>query len=292
MTEVKTVAVLGTGIMGAAMARNLAKAGVRTRVWNRTGGKAAPLSEDGVEVADSVAEAVEGVDAAVTMLANADAVRAVAIGEEDALSALAGEAVWIQMSTIGVAATEELAAAAAEREAVFVDSPVLGTKQPAEAGELTVLASGPGDALDRCEPVFEAVAARTFRLGEAGAGTRMKLVLNSWLLAITAGLAETVALARRLGVDPERFLEVIDGSPVGVPYAELKGRMMVEGEFPTAFPLYLAAKDAGIVLEAGEGDGSEMPLIRAIHTRFLEALERGLGEEDMAAIYRVAAGGD
>lgn len=283
---------LGTGIMGAAMARNLAKAGLRTRAWNRSREKAAPLADDGVEVADSAAEAVKGADAAITMLADANAVRGVVIGEEDALSALAGDAVWLQMSTIGVAATEELAGAAAEHDVVFVDAPVLGTKQPAEAGELIVLASGPEDAIDRCGPVFEAVGSQTFRLGEAGAGTRMKLVLNSWLLAITAGLAETVALARRLDVDPERFLEVIEGGPVGVPYAELKGRMMVEGEFPTAFPLSLAAKDAGIVLEAGERDGAEMPLIRAVQRHFAEAIERGHGDEDMAAVHRVAAGDD
>jgi 3-hydroxyisobutyrate dehydrogenase len=291
VNEVRSVAVLGTGIMGSAMARNLAKAGFQTRAWNRTREKAAPLAEDGIEVADAAAEAVEGADAVVTMLADADAVRAVAIGDEDALSAFAEEAVWLQMSTIGAAGTEELTAAAAEREVVFVDAPVLGTKQPAEAGELTVLASGPEDALDRCEPVFEAVGARTFRLGEAGGGMRMKLVLNSWLLAITAGLAETIALARRLGVDPERFLDVIEGGPVGAPYAELKGRMMVEDEFPTAFPLYLAAKDAGIVLDAGERDGAEMPLVRAIRRRFAEALERGHGDEDMAAVYRAAEDG-
>jgi hypothetical protein len=176
-----------------------------------------------------------------------------------------------------------------ERDVTFVDAPVLGTKQPAEAGELTVLASGPDEALDRCEPVFDAVGARTFRLGEAGRGTRMKMVLNSWLLSITAGLAETIALAERLGIDPERFLEVIKDGPMGVPYAELKGRMMIEEDFEPAFPLYLAAKDAGIVLEAGESDGAEMPLARAIRERYAEAERAGHGEEDMAAVYRVAA---
>jgi 3-hydroxyisobutyrate dehydrogenase len=288
MNEVKTVAVLGTGIMGGAMARNLANAGLRTRAWNRTREKAAPLADDGVEVADSAADAVDGADAVITMLANADALRDVAIGAGDALSALAPEAIWVQMSTIGLEATEELASAAAEREAAFVDAPVLGTKQPAEAGELIVLASGPDAALDACEPVFDAVGSRTVRLGEAGDGTRMKLVLNSWLLAITAGLAETFVLAERLGIDPARFLEVIKDGPIGVPYAELKGRMMIDGEFPAAFPLYLAVKDAGVVLEAGERDGAEMPLARAIKGRFSEAEEAGHGEEDMAAVYEAA----
>ncbi len=289
MAEARTVTILGTGIMGSAIARNLAKAGLRTRAWNRSRDKAEPLAGDGIEIADSVAEAVRDADAVITMLADADAVRAVALGDGGALSAFAADAIWLQMSTIGVAGTEELASAAGERDVTFVDAPVLGTKQPAEAGELTVLASGPNDALDRCEPVFDAVGARTLRLGEAGQGTRMKVVLNGWLLAITAGLAETIALAERLGIDPNRFLEVIKDGPIGVPYAELKGRMMIEGDFEPAFPLYLAAKDAGIVLEAGESDGARMPLARAIKERYAEANQAGHGDEDMAAVYRVAS---
>src|SRR5436190_8141563 len=177
MAEVKNVAVVGTGIMGAAMARNLARAGFRTRAWNRTREKAEPLADDGVEIADSAAEAIEGADAVITMLADAPAVREVTIGAGGSLAAFPADAVWLQMSTIGVAGTEELANAGAERGIAFVDAPVLGTRQPAEAGELIVLASGPDDALDRSEPVFDVVGARTFRLGKAGMGTRMKLVL-------------------------------------------------------------------------------------------------------------------
>lgn len=290
MAEVKNVAVLGTGIMGAAMARNLARAGFQTRAWNRTREKAEPLADDGVEVADSTAGAVEGADAVITMLADAPAVRGASVGDGGSLAAFPADAVWLQMSTIGVAGTEELANAAAEREVAFVDAPVLGTRQPAEAGELTVLASGPDGALDRCEPVFDAVGARTFRLGEAGMGTRMKLVLNNWVLAITVGLAETIALAERLGVDPARFLEVIDGGPMGIPYAELKGRMMIQREFPPAFPLHLAGKDARLILEAGESDGAKMPTTRTIERQLAAAIEGGHGDEDIAAVYLASAG--
>src|SRR5215210_1293535 len=223
--EVKTVAVLGTGIMGSAMARNLVRAGIETRAWNRTGAKAEPLADEGVEVADSAAAAVKGADAALTMLADVDAVRPVMTGEGGALAAMPDGTVWLQMSTIGLAGTEELMGAASERGVDFVDAPVLGTRQPAEEGKLIVLASGRDPVLERCEPVFDAVGARTVGLGEAGNGTRMKLVLNNWLLSLTVGLAETIALAERLGVDPSTFLEIIKDSPMGVPYAELKGRM-------------------------------------------------------------------
>ena len=184
------VAVLGTGIMGAPMARNLAAAGHEVTAWNRSAEKAEGI--EGVKAADSVAEAVRGADAVITMLADADAVEAVV---REALPALDG-AVLVQTSTIGPEATARLA----EQVPGLVDAPVLGTKAPAEQGKLVVLASGPED--ERLGPVFDAVGAKTVWLGEAGAGSRLKLVLNTWLLALTEGLAEAIALAGALGVDP------------------------------------------------------------------------------------------
>ena len=165
--KVSTVAVLGTGIMGSGMARNLARAGLETRAWNRTRERAEQLADAGITVADTLAEAVEGADCVITMLADGDGVREVMSGSDGALAAISTDAVWLQMSTIGIAATEQLAGLAAERGVAFVDAPVLGTKQPAEAGQLTVLASGPEASLNRCDPVFEAVGGRTIRLGEA-----------------------------------------------------------------------------------------------------------------------------
>jgi 3-hydroxyisobutyrate dehydrogenase len=159
----------------------------------------------------------------------------------------------------------------------------VGTKQPAEEGKLVVLASGPGGALDVCEPVFNPIAARTVRLGDAGAGTRMKLVVNTWLLTLTTALAETFAVAGEVGVDPTRFLEVIEKSPVDVAYAHLKGKAMLEREYDASFPLRLAAKDARLVLEAAEG--IDLPLTEVVEQRFRQAAEMGLADQDMAAVY-------
>jgi 3-hydroxyisobutyrate dehydrogenase len=287
--ELSTVAILGTGIMGSGMARNLAGAGIETRAWNRTKSRAETLADVGIAVADTPAEAVGGADGVITMLVDGDAVREVMDGDDGALSAMAADAVWLQMSTIGIAATEQLARLAAERQVDFADAPVLGTKQPAEAGELTVLASGPDEVLGRCAPVFEAVGVRTFRLGETGDGTRMKLVLNNWLVTLTVGLAETIALAEQLGADPALFLDVIKGGPMGPAYAELKGRMMIEQKFDPAFPLRLADKDARLVLEAVDGDSAELPVTRAVEQRLAEAIELGHGDEDMAAAYHASA---
>jgi 3-hydroxyisobutyrate dehydrogenase len=283
----RSVAVLGTGIMGAPMARNLAKAGLEVRAWNRTREKAEPLASDGIAVADSPAEAVGGADALVTMLADGDAVKEVA---HDAL-ADAGDTLWLQTSTVGLAATRELAELADGTGTPFVDSPVLGTKQPAEQGELTVLASGPEKAREQAAPVFDAIGKQTIWLGEAGGGTRMKLVLNGWLLALTAALGESIALAQQLGADPATFLEILDGAPMGSPYAQLKGKAILGDKLDDpSFPLELAAKDARLVLEAAAQEaGAEPKLARAATALFEAAVEQGHGEADMAAVYRAAA---
>jgi 3-hydroxyisobutyrate dehydrogenase len=275
------VAVLGTGVMGAAMARNLARAGHEVRAWNRTRERAEPLSADGVAVCDGPVEAARGADVLITMLSDGDAVAAVA---EPLLPVVGAGPVWWQASTVGVAATDALAALAAETGTALIDGPVLGTKGPAEEGALVVLASGPSAARQRCAAVFEPVAARVVDLGERiGAGTRMKLVLNNWLLALTEGLAESILLAERLDVDPRTFLEIIDGGPMGPPYAKLKGMPMIERDYPTSFALSLARKDALLVAEAAETAGLDLPLPRLVAERMGAAEAAGHGDEDMAA---------
>lgn len=278
MTE---IAVLGTGIMGAPMARNLIASGFGVRVWNRTAEKALPLA-DGATVADSPGEAASGADFLLTMLADAPAVSEAASG--GALDALSADAVWIQTSTVGIEGNERLARLAADRDVTYVDAPVLGTKQPAEQGQLTVLASGPEEAEQRCAPVFEAIGAKYLWLGEAGAGSRLKLVVNNWITGLLATLAETVALARATGVDPERFFESIGGGPLDLPYAQMKGRMMLDGDYPPSFTANLARKDVGLVLDAARSGGLDPAIAEAVARYYENAIEAGHGDEDMAAI--------
>ena len=149
--------------------RNIATSGLETRAWNRTREKCEPLAEHGVTVADTPADAVSGADVVVTMLADGYAVDQV-VTEGGALEAMSDDAVWIQASTIGIEATERLLALAEERGLTFVDSPVLGTKKPAEDGALTVLASGPEDAHEACAPIFDAVGSRTVWARRGGSG--------------------------------------------------------------------------------------------------------------------------
>jgi 3-hydroxyisobutyrate dehydrogenase len=262
------VALLGTGIMGAGMARNLVAAGHEVRAWNRTRERAEGL---GATVAASPAAACESAEVVITMLSDGPAV-------ETAVADLElGDALWAQMSTVGVEATEALAARA---PGAFVDAPVLGSKPQAEAGQLTVLASGP---FERCAPVFDAVGRTVDLGGEPGAGTRMKLVLNHWVLSLTESVAETVLLAEGLGVDPRGFLGIIDGGPMGPPYAKLKGTNMIERRYEVNFPLRLAHKDAGLMVAAAEAAGLDVPLARLVAERMGAAIEAGHGDEDFSA---------
>jgi 3-hydroxyisobutyrate dehydrogenase len=211
------------------------------------------------------------------------------VTEGGALEAMRDDAVWIQSSTVGIAATERLRELAQQRGVTFVDAPVLGTKKPAEDGALVVLASGPEDAHSTCEPLFEAVGSRTVWLGEAGTGTRLKLVVNNWIVDLLGALAETITLAQRLDIPPEAFLDAIEGGAMGAPYARRKGELMLKGEFPPSFPLDLALKDARLVVDAARENGTGLGLTEAVTRLFERASELGHGDEDMAAIYHAAA---
>jgi 3-hydroxyisobutyrate dehydrogenase len=269
------------------MARNAAAAGLEVHAWNRSPGKAAPLAEEGVTVAETPAEAVEGVAIVVTMLSDAEAV--IAVAEEGAFDHAAPGTVWAQMSTIGLAGTERCQAIAREHRLEFVDAPVLGTKQPAEEGKLAVLASGPREAVERCAPLLDAVGSKMVRLGEAGEGTRLKLVLNNWIVALVGATAETTALAEVLGLDPKLFLDTIAGGPLDLPYAQLKGKSMIERKFPPSFKLSLALKDANLVRDAAAEAGLDLRVAEASRRLFEHAVELGHGDEDLAAAYRGAA---
>jgi 3-hydroxyisobutyrate dehydrogenase len=286
MADSTKVAVLGTGIMGAAMARNLLSDGMEVRAWNRSRETAEPLKEDGAEVLGNPADAARGADFLLTMLPDADVVEETITGA--VLPALAEGGVWLQMSTVGEDGNKRLAEIASEHGVPYVDAPVLGTRQPAEQGQLVVLASGPEEAKEQSERVFDAVGSKTIWLGEAGAGSRLKLVINTWIVGLLGVLAETVAFANSIGVEPSKFLETIEGGPLGLPYAQLKGNMMIEEDFPTSFSARLARKDTGLVLGTAEAHDLQMPIAEAVAARFDEVVQAGHGEEDMAAVYRAA----
>ncbi|KOV93016.1 NAD(P)-dependent oxidoreductase [Streptomyces sp. NRRL B-3648] len=286
MTDKLTVSVLGTGIMGAAMARNLVRAGHTVRAWNRTRAKAEPLAADGAYIAGTPAEAVEGADVVLTMLYDGPATLDVL---REAAPALRSGTAWVQSTTAGLDAIGDLAAFARDHGLVFFDAPVLGTRQPAEAGELLVLAAGPSGHRAAVAPVFDAVGARTVWTGEdgaAGTATRLKLVANSWVLAATAATGEVLALAQALGVDPQGFFDAIAGGPLDMGYLHAKSRLILDEQLtPPQFAVATAVKDARLIVRAGEAHGVRLDVAAASAARLERAAAQGHADEDMAAAY-------
>jgi 3-hydroxyisobutyrate dehydrogenase len=271
-----TVALLGTGIMGAGMGRSMARAGLDVTVWNRSADKARAL---GLPVADEPAGAVRDADVVVTMLFDFESVAEVMT---EALPAMRQNAVWLQTSTIGLDETTALASLAAKHGVSFVDAPVLGTRQPAENGQLTLLAAGRED--ERLTPVLDAVSATVVWVSDKpGDGHRLKLVMNAWVLTIVAGTAQSIALAEAFGLDPQQFLDMIAGGPLDSGYAQLKGKAMLAGDFAPAFALGGAAKDAGLIREAAADAGVAPDLLSAMQRLFGGA---GNPADDMAAVIR------
>ena len=276
-----TVAVLGTGKMGAGMARQLVQHGHTVTVWNRNRDRAAPLADDGAAVADRPSEAVRGADVVVVVLFDADSVvevlRAAAPGMSE-------QTVVVQASTVGL--DIDRVAEEADRLGVrLLDAPVLGTRQPAEQGTLTVLASGDPALREVADPVLDAIGARTVWAGdEVGAASRLKLVCNAFTGAQTAATAQSIALAEGLGLDPRLFLEAISGGASDSPLARGKGAMMIDGDYPPAFDVEGMRKDLALILAAAEAAGIATELSRAVLTIAERAEERGHGGDDMAAV--------
>jgi 3-hydroxyisobutyrate dehydrogenase len=276
------VAVIGAGIMGSAMARNLAAAGLATRVWDRSASATGPLAAAGAVAAASARAAVQDADVVITMLPTADAVESV-IFDGGVAGAFADGCVWAQMGTIGVEATLRIRdRLAAQRPGVmFVDAPVSGSKGPAEQGQLLILASGPGAAADVLRPVFGILGRKTVWLGEAGQGSLVKLVVNAYMSILIEGVAETMELADRLGIGHQQLAEVIEGGPLDAPIAGAKLHKMDRGDYAAEFPLEWALKDVDLAISAAGGEAP--PLLAALSGQWHAAVAAGHGRQDISA---------
>ena len=219
------VAVLGLGAMGHAFAANLIKKGFTTRVWNRTPSRGDDLVAAGATRGATPRDTVEGADVVITMLSDGKTSLDIYQGDNGVLAGLKQGGIIAQMGTLGVDATESLIALITQLrpDVVFFDAPVSGTKGPAEQAQIVVLASGDREAGAAIEPVFAAISKATKWLGEAGRASKMKLVVNAWLIAMMEGIAETTQLAEELGFSTDDLWNVLEGGPLAAPY--IKGKM-------------------------------------------------------------------
>jgi 3-hydroxyisobutyrate dehydrogenase len=276
-----TVALIGLGTMGAGIAERLLDQGFAVDVWNRTPGPAVRLAERGATAHEMPEQATARADIVLTMLPTGDAVKEVML-ERRTLNAMRSGAVWAQMGTIGMESTETLRSevARARPDVAFVDAPVSGSREPARSGRLLILASGPAGARSIVEPVFEALG-RPVWLGEAGAGSRMKLVLNTWLAFEIEATAEVAALADRLGVAHTALRETVAGGPLASGVAMTKLAKIESGDYSPDFSLEWALKDLDLARAAG---GVEVtPVAESIAERWRRLVAEGYGRLDISA---------
>jgi len=267
--------------MGVGMTHSLLRAGHDVRVWNRTAAKAEALAADGASVAASVGDAVRGADAVLISVFDAEAVLDVL----ETAAADFGDAIVLQTATIGVDGSRRVAEAAARLRVTVVDAPVLGTKQPAENGALVPLVSGDSDAIDRIEPVLDAIGTKAIRAGDAiGDASALKLVCNAWVATLTGALGQSLALAEGLGLDPRLFLDSIAGGATDAPYAHVKGAAMIEGAYPTAFSVDGVIKDVGLMRDAAREAGVPDDILAAVVGLFETTAGLGHADDDMAAV--------
>ena len=280
------VAVLGIGAMGHGMATSALRAGIPTIVWNRRQAATRDLAELGADVAENAADAARRAPIVVTMVADTDAVLSIA-GDQGMLGALAPGGIWVQMSTIGVAGIERVAAMVqAERpDVTLLDAPVSGSRDPAEQGQLTIFASGPEEARSRVAPLFDALGQRTIWVGAVGAGSRLKLVNNTLVALAAEAVATSVALARRLGLATETVIEAVGGGPLVSPWQAAKLARIARGEFSAQFALSLALKDVRLALQAADDD--RFAVLACLADEWQQVVDAGLGDQDLTVVTRV-----
>jgi 3-hydroxyisobutyrate dehydrogenase len=277
------VAVIGTGIMGSAMARNPDAGDLATTVWDRSAAATESLTAAGLRVAASAPEAVRGAQVVITMLPTAAAVESV-VFDEGVVGAFAAGAAWAQMGTIGAESTTEFSRRLGELrpDVLYVDAPVSGSKGPAEAGQLLILASGPPEAEPVVRSVFAAVGRKTVWLGQAGQGSKMKLAVNAYMSVLIEGVAEALELASVLGIDPAKLDEAIEGGPLDAQIADAKLHKMQSGDYAPEFPLQWALKDVDLALEAA--GSRSLPLLAALSRQWQAAVDAGHGRDDISAV--------
>ncbi|MEE3649915.1 MULTISPECIES: NAD(P)-dependent oxidoreductase [unclassified Brenneria] len=283
MVRKPDVAVLGLGAMGHAFASNLLKKEFVVTAWNRTKARGEDLVANGLKLSDSPVEAVKNADVVIVMLTDAETTEAIVAQIREHLKS---GAILCQMGTIGVESTDKLAQALGDyrQDITFIDAPVSGTKAPAENAQILILASGDRERAANAEPVFAAIGKGTLWLGEAGRGSRMKLVVNTWLILLMQGLSESLLLADQFGFSEDDLWAVLDGGPLAVPYAKAKMEMIKSGSYAPQMQLNWALKDARLALSSVSA-GQTLPCLRETASLWRQAVDAGYGADDLSVVY-------
>lgn len=282
MTE--RVAVLGLGLMGSGMVRNLLAAGMEVSVYNRTPERAEPLVAEGARAAATPREAAQGADVIIGMVSDDTASRGIWLGADGALEGASPGAILIESSTLTVGWVRELAREAEERGLEFLDAPVTGSKVQAAAGELLFLVGGSADVLERVRPVLEPMSREILHIGPSSSGALIKLVNNFLCGVQAASLGEAMAFLEKGGLDRERTLEVLLQGAPGSPLIRLLAGRMAERDYTPNFALQWMMKDLHYAGVEADRVGVQLTTAAAAEKVFQNAVSAGYGADDMSAV--------
>lgn len=282
---------LGLGTMGKPMALNVLKAGFPLVVWNRTTSKMAPLVEAGAKAGKGPAHVAAEVDMVITMVSRPQDVEELVLSRDGVLDGIQPGSVLMDMSTVSPTTSRKLAGAVTTKRAEFLDAPVVGSKGPATQGTLVILVGGLPATLERCRPVLSAMGKTIIHAGDVGKGSALKLATNLMLAHLAAGFSEGLLLVERAGIDPKRYLEVLEGSTFRSPWYQTKGRGILRREFAAHFALKHMYKDLRLMTELAEELGLALPVTKAVEQLFAASEGEGRAELDYSAILASLEGG-
>ncbi len=282
-----SVGFIGLGLMGRPMAKNILKAGFPLTVWNRTPDKAADLVAAGARLAANPREVAASSDVLMTIVSDPPALESVLFGDHGAMAALRKGSILVDSSTVSPDLAHKVAAAAGKEGVKFLDAPVTGGTWGAEKGEIVFMIGGPEPVFQEVKPVLEAMGKKFFLLGPNGAGQTIKLAMNLLLALEVDAFAESLALVRAAGLPGERLFEVMQSSMGRAPLLDLKGALMMKGDYPASFPLRLMHKDVRLALELAKGFGVELPSGEAVYKTLAGAVKASSKDDpDFAAVAR------
>ena len=287
----RTVGVIGTGMLGAAVALRLIKSGFDVAAYNRTASKTDPIREAGGAVEDSPAEVARRSEVVLTVVRDAGAVRDVSFGGEGMLSGKHPGMVVADMSTILPSESRKIHAEFLDAGVDWLDTPVMGGPDAAAEGRLVVMAGGNPESFRRVEDVFAAVAEKRYHLGPPGTAHSVKLAMNLQIAMLALSLSEGICLARGLGVKPEVFLDVLNSTYFATGMSQKKAFRMISGKYPATFTLENLAKDLGTILDAADSADLALPMSSEALRVYSEAIKAGLGDLDYTGILEHLQGG-
>ncbi len=286
----KKVGFMGLGIMGAAMAANIHRAGFPLMVYNRTADKAEKFAELGVGVASNPRSLTHATDVIILMVTGPEAIDSLLFGPDGAAASLNEKKTLINMSSVSPAYTRELAQKLAPSAAAFIDAPVSGTKKPAEEGTLLILAGGDQAKVEQVTPLLETMGKKVVYCGNAGQGSMMKMTINLLLGLMMAGFSEVVHYGLTGGLSLDAILDVVLSGPLSCGLYQVKSQMIKDNDFPAQFPLKHMTKDAKFIVDTAYETGAPAPLAHLLLHLYRLGVSQGMGDYDFAAIARVVEG--